>query len=79
MLGFAWKFLLPLSLLNLVVTAVEVLTWPEATTGELLLMAAINWAVAIVAVVVMSNVLAGRRRPQSAPVAAPPVMGAEVK
>ena len=83
-LGFAWKFLLPLSLLNVVVTAVEVLVWPEATTTELLFMAAINWAVAIVAVVVMSNVLAGRRRPLPSPVAAPrssgeTIVGVEVK
>jgi len=63
-LSFAWKFLFPLSLLNVVVIAIEVLAWPQATVTELLIMAAINWAIAIAAVVVMSNVVSERRRPQ---------------
>ena len=60
-LAFAWKFLLPLSLINVVAVAVETLTWPDPSTGELWLMAAINWAIAIVAVFAFSNVIAERR------------------
>jgi hypothetical protein len=29
-MALAWKFLFPLALLNIVVTAIEVLVWPEA-------------------------------------------------
>jgi NADH-quinone oxidoreductase subunit H len=60
-LSFAWKFLLPLSLINVVAVAVETLTWPDPSTSELWLMAAINWATAIVAVFAFSNIIAERR------------------
>lgn len=30
MMALAWKFLFPLALVNLVITAIEVLVWPEA-------------------------------------------------
>ncbi|MBI2871992.1 MAG: NADH-quinone oxidoreductase subunit NuoH [Chloroflexi bacterium] len=61
MMGFAWKFLFPLSLVNLVVTGAEVAVWPEATTAQLWVMAVINWVVAIVGVVVFSRLV--RQRP----------------
>ena len=38
--------LFPLSMLNVLVLAVEVIVWPEPSAGELGIMAAINWAVA---------------------------------
>jgi NADH-quinone oxidoreductase subunit H len=75
-LGFAWKFLFPLTLINIVVTAAEVLVWPDPTTAELWVMAAINWAVAIVSVVVFSNLISDRRKPTVA--ARVPVPGTEV-
>jgi NADH-quinone oxidoreductase subunit H len=62
-LGFAWKFLFPLSLLNVMVLAIEVVAFSnpskgDALTGsELLVMAAINWPIAIVAVVIMSKIV----------------------
>ncbi|MCH7655050.1 MAG: NADH-quinone oxidoreductase subunit NuoH [Chloroflexi bacterium] len=45
-LALAWKVLFPLSMLNVLVLAVEVIVWPEPSAGELGIMAAINWAVA---------------------------------
>ena len=69
-LGFAWKFLLPLSLINLVVAAVEVLSWPEQTALQQLYMALINWPVAIVSVVAFSKIVS-RRQPVQPVVRAP--------
>lgn len=56
-LGFAWKFLLPLSLINLIVVAVEVLIWPDQTALELTYMALINWPLAIIAVVGLARII----------------------
>lgn len=53
-MDFAWKFLFPLSIINMFVTAVEVLVWNEPTLAQLWLMAGINMLVAIVGVVVFS-------------------------
>ena len=78
-LGFAWKFLFPLTLINVVVTAVEVLVWPEATTAQLWFMVAINWGVAIVSVVVFSNLVSERRKPAAMAVVAAPSTGMEVR
>jgi NADH-quinone oxidoreductase subunit H len=64
-LAFAWKFLFPLSLLNVIVLAIEVIAWPAPSTGQLLAMSAINWGVAIVAFGAMSRFVridAGPRR-----------------
>jgi hypothetical protein len=54
-MALAWKFLLPLGLLNIFVTAVEVLVWENPTTAELWYMVGINWVVAIVCLVVSSH------------------------
>ncbi|MEE8582626.1 MAG: complex I subunit 1 family protein, partial [Dehalococcoidales bacterium] len=51
-MGFAWKFLLPLALLNVVITGAEVLIWPDA---PLLVLGIINLVVAIVVVLLMSK------------------------
>jgi NADH-quinone oxidoreductase subunit H len=53
-MDFAWKFLFPLSIINMFVTAVEVLVWSEPTLAQLWLMVGINMLVAIVGVVVFS-------------------------
>ncbi|MBI2936051.1 MAG: NADH-quinone oxidoreductase subunit H, partial [Chloroflexi bacterium] len=61
-LGFAWKILFPLAIVNLLVTAVEVQVWPEPTTGQLWAMAAINFAVAGAAVAVFGVFMERQRR-----------------
>ena len=63
---YAWKFLLPLSLLTLVVTALEVYWLRDPVTGalstsDLWTMVPINWGITIVALVAMSNLLGQRR------------------
>ena len=60
-MGFAWKFLLPLALVNLVVTAVEVRLVPQPTTAQLWLLVGVNWAVAVVALVGWAALLQVRR------------------
>jgi NADH-quinone oxidoreductase subunit H len=54
-LAFAWKFLLPLGLINVLAAAIEKLVWADPSNSELLLMATINWGVAIVAVAVFAT------------------------
>ena len=44
LMAFAWKFLLPLALINLFITAIEVLVWP----------AALPWAIILVNIAVMA-------------------------
>ena len=56
-LAFAWKFLFPLSLINVLVLATETIAWPEPSIRELAIMSAINWAVAIVAFVAVSRMV----------------------
>ena len=65
-MALAWKFLLPLGLLNIFVTATEVLVWEDPTTVELWYMVGINWVVAIVCLVVASHLASDKlttRRP----------------
>jgi NADH-quinone oxidoreductase subunit H len=57
MLGFAWKYLFPLSLVNIFVTAILVYLWPSPTTGQLWIMAGINWVVAVVAIVIFARIV----------------------
>jgi hypothetical protein len=63
--------LLPLSLINLVVAAVEVLLWPEQTALQQFYMVLINWPVAIVSVIAFSKILS--RQQPAKPVARAPV------
>ena len=67
MLAFAWKLLFPLSILNILVTAVEVLLLPEPTLGQLWALVGINVGVAAVAIVVLANILGHRRFQPAAP------------
>ena len=55
-MDFAWKFLFPLSLINIFVTAIEVLVWKEPTLAQLWIMAGINLLVAVVGIVAFSFV-----------------------
>ena len=59
-MNFAWKVLFPLSILNIFVTAIEVLLWDNPTLLQLWAMAAANWAIAIVAILLLS-ILMGKR------------------
>ena len=56
-MGFAWKFLLPLSLINIFVTATEVLLLDTEKLTDLWVMAGINLVVAVVGIVTFSNVV----------------------
>ena len=59
-MGLAWKFLFPLGLLNLFITAGEVLLWDPPTTAQLWIMVGINWAIAIVCLVVASHLMSDK-------------------
>jgi NADH-quinone oxidoreductase subunit H len=52
LMALAWKFLFPLALINLLVTAVEVLVWPDVS---LWLLVPINFSVMIVLVLLWSK------------------------
>jgi NADH-quinone oxidoreductase subunit H len=52
LMALAWKFLFPLALINLLITAVEILVWPEVS---LWVMVPINIAVMIVLVLLWSK------------------------
>jgi NADH-quinone oxidoreductase subunit H len=54
-LGLAWKYLFPLSLVNFLVLTVETITWPDPSAGQLWLMAAINWVIALGAIPLLSK------------------------
>ncbi|MDO8751281.1 MAG: NADH-quinone oxidoreductase subunit NuoH [Dehalococcoidia bacterium] len=54
-MAFAWKFLLPLSLINIFVTAIEVLALDTTKLANLWLMAGINIAVAVVGIAAFSR------------------------
>ena len=65
-MGFAWKGLFTLALVNLFLVAVEVQLMRDSvlgalSTNDLWLMAVINWAVAIVSIVAVANILGQRR------------------
>jgi NADH-quinone oxidoreductase subunit H len=73
-MGFAWKGLFPLAIINIFAMAVEfqVLrddTTGALTTGDLWIMAAANWIITIVSLAVIANVLGQRklRRPEPVP------------
>ena len=52
LMALAWKFLFPLALLNLIITAVEILAWPEVS---LWLLVPINFGVMIVLILLWSR------------------------
>ena len=66
-MAFAWKFLLPLSLINLFATTLEVYLLRDAqgeiSRGDLGIMIAINMAVAVAAISLFGNVIKERVRP----------------
>ena len=75
-MGFAWKGLFPLALLNMFLVAVEVLLLQnlhtgEISTGHLIAMAAVNWAMAVVCIIVVANLLGQPRLKRAAPTPSP--------
>ena len=52
LMAFAWKFLLPLALINLVITAIQVLTWPIALPWIVII---INLAIMAILVLIWSK------------------------
>ena len=82
-MGFAWKGLFALAIVNLFLVAVEVqLLMPDPgpsqnpetlklSTNSLWLMAAINWVVTLISIVVMANVMGQRRLERPTPVPSP--------
>jgi hypothetical protein len=44
-------------MINIIVTAVLIAIWPQPTTGQLWIMAAINWPVAIISIWGVSKLL----------------------
>jgi NADH-quinone oxidoreductase subunit H len=59
-MGLAWKFLFPLGVLNLFITAAEVLVWKTPTTVQLWQMVGINWVIAIGCLVVVSHLMSDK-------------------
>ena len=74
-MAFAWKGLFGLALLNIFVIAVEVMLFQDAegqiSTRGLWTMAAVNWVITIVAIIVMVNLLGGKKLERPAPQPSP--------
>ncbi len=52
LMALAWKFMFPLALVNLIITAIQVLAWPDALP---LYVIPINWAITIILVLLGSK------------------------
>jgi NADH-quinone oxidoreductase subunit H len=52
LMALAWKFLLPLSIINLVITAIEVLVSPDVYSWPMMI---INWVIAAVLILLWSR------------------------
>ena len=61
-LNAAWKFLLPLALLNAMAITLARLVWPEPTTNGLWLIAGVNWGLAIPTVLLFGRTIVGEHR-----------------
>ena len=74
-MGFAWKGLFGMALVNIFLIAFEVAILQDDTgkvsTNALWLMAAINWVIAIAVVVVVANILGQRKLERPTPVPSP--------
>jgi NADH-quinone oxidoreductase subunit H len=66
-MAFAWKFLLPLSLINLLITTLEVYFLRgeagKLTTGDLWVMSGVNLAVAVVSIALFGEMIRDKVRP----------------
>ena len=72
-LKFAWKGLFELTLINIVVTAILIGVWPQPTTAQLWMMAAVNWPVAIISIWLVSKLLGTTNYEKTSPDADAPV------
>ena len=75
-MGFAWKGLFAMALINIFVVAVEVMLFQDPDTGELTnndlwLMGAINWGVAVVTIAFMARVFGSKRWERPVPTPSP--------
>ena len=74
-MAFAWKGLFPMALLNMFLVAVEMQILQDdagaLSDRSLLIMAAVNWGAAIVAIVVFANLLGQRRLRKRTPSPSP--------
>lgn len=61
---FAWKGLLPLALINILVSAIEIQIWPQPTSQEMWIMAGINIPVMLGSVWVLGRILGPRPGPK---------------
>ena len=55
LMALAWKFLFPLALINLLITAIEILAWPTALTALPWVMILVNMAIMAVLVLLWSK------------------------
>ena len=74
-MGFAWKGLFALSLVNIFSVAIEVVVLQDETgtisTGSLWGMAAANWAIAVIGIVLTAKVLGQRKLERKTPTPSP--------
>ena len=74
-MGFAWKGLFALSLVNIFVVAIEVAFLQDETgtiaTGSLWGMAAVNWVIAVVGIVLTAKILGQRKLERREPTPSP--------
>ena len=66
-LSFAWKFLLPLSLINVTALSLQKLLWPDPSTLDLLLISGINWVITIIGIFVFGYILSKQKTSYTAP------------
>lgn len=78
-MGFAWKFLFPLSLVNVFITAAEVLAWPQPTLAQLWAMVGINIAVTVTGVAVFSRLITVKAPSRPSPVEVGPTAVSEAR
>ena len=72
-LKFAWKGVFELTLINIVVTAILIGIWPQPTTAQLWMMAAVNWPVAIISIWLVSRLLGTAKYEKASPDSDSPV------
>ena len=72
-LKLAWKGLFELTLINIVVTAILIGIWPQPTTNQLWMMAAVNWPVAIISIWAVTKLLGTSKYDDPLPDPAAPV------
>ena len=74
-MGFAWKGLFALSLVNIFAVAIEVVVLQDETgtisTGSLWGMAAVNWAIAVIGIVLTAKVLGQQKLERRTPTPSP--------